>query len=425
MSRDKLSNMLYFEEFKERAQQLIREGGRDYVLVSLNLCNFKYINDVYGYETGDRLLAKMADYFRFQNPNAALGCRIHSDRFLILTDGRGLSDEKLYKRFSDRHKSFCREVEREYAVNSIHINAGICRITDKNASFNELIDKAEIARKSIKDSYVETTAFYNEGLRLKEGIERSVIPIFEEALRNDSILIFLQPKFAIDTQQIVGAEALVRLRDRDGKLLSPATFIPVLEKAGMISDLDSTVVRKVYKLISEWIEKGLRPLPVSINLSRLDFLQEEIWESITKEVAGYKVPKQYVEYEVTETVFFGDLEYITGKVSTIRSKGYKVSIDDFGSGYSSLNTVGNLPIDVIKFDRSFVQNSINTEKGIAIMSGLVDIFKRIGLEVICEGVETIEEELAIQACGCNLVQGYLHDKPLPVEEFERKYMYIV
>jgi len=422
MKSDKLTRLLYFDEFKKEADRIISEEGTDYILVSMNISNFKYINDVYGYEAGDELLKKLADYFYFRNPNARLGSRMHADRFVILTEGNEDSKEQLFQRFFDRHAEFSRRMESRYPLAKIHVNAGACQIGRDYRSISEIVDKAELARKSIVDSYVENIAFYSDELAEKADAERRVIPMFEQAMKDERVLIYLQPKFTIDTQELAGAEALARIRDAKGNVVPPNMFIPTLEKTGMIPELDSYVVEQVYRLVKSWIDRGIEPVPVSVNLSRLDLTYETKWEETLKKVEEYRVPRQYIEYEVTETVFLEDMEYITAKLGNIQKMGYKVSMDDFGSGYSTLNTVGILPVDIIKLDRGFVQNSLNTSKGVKIMSGIIDIFKRIGLEVICEGVETKEEERMIASCGCNLVQGYLHDKPIPVRDFEEKYM---
>ncbi len=422
MQEDKLTKLLYFDNFKKEADKIITMEKADYILISMNISNFRYINDVYGYEAGDELLKQLAEYFYFNNPNARLGSRMHADRFVILTAGNESTEEKLFHRFFEKHAEFSKRMESKYPLAKIHVNAGACRIDGDFRSVSEIIDKAELARKSIVDSYVENIAFYSEAIAEKADRERRVIPMFEQAMKDERVLIYLQPKFTINTQQLAGAEALVRIKDTEGEVVPPAAFIPTLEKRGLISDLDSYVVEQVYALVRSWIDRGIEPVPVSVNLSRLDLMYEMKWEETLKSLEKYQVPKQYIEYEVTETVFLEDMEYITAKLGSIQKMGYKVSMDDFGSGYSSLNTVGVLPVDIIKFDRSFVQNSINTGKGIQIMSGIIDIFKRIGLEVICEGVETKEEENMVGSCGCNLVQGYLHDKPLPLQEFEEKYM---
>lgn len=253
-------------------------------------------------------------------------------------------------------------------------------------------------------------------------MEREMIPMFERALKDNRILVYLQPKVAIESGLVIGAEALVRMLDDDGKIVPPMSFIPILERTGMIIQLDFCVLDQVCALIRKWMDNGIIPIRISVNLSRFDFQEDGSWEQMLKKIKDFDIPREYLEFEVTETIFYDDVEFIINKLRQLRAKGHKVSMDDFGSGYSSLNTVGLMPIDIIKFDRGFVQNSINNQKGLEIMSGLVDIFNKINLEVICEGVETEEEEKTIQQCGCDYVQGYYHDKPLPIEVFEGKYM---
>lgn len=291
---------------------------------------------------------------------------------------------------------------------------------DRNVS--EIVDKAEIARKSAKDNYLVSLVFYNEKIEEKAKLEREIIPMFERALKDNRILVYLQPKLEIESGMVIGAEALVRMQDDDGNLVPPGIFVPTLERTGMIMQLDFCVLEQVCRLLRKWLDEGIEPVRISVNLSRFDFQEDGAWEQMLKKIEEYQVPREYLEFEVTETIFYDDVEFIVNKLRLLRAKGHKVSMDDFGSGYSSLNTVGLMPIDIVKFDRGFVQNSINTHKGLQIMSGLVDIFNKINLEVICEGVETEEEEKTIHQCGCDYVQGYYHDKPLPIEVFEAKYM---
>lgn len=422
MAKDKLTNLWYFDDFKEEVQKWIWSKKREYILVSLNIANFKYINSVYGYQRGDELLRQVSDFFAHSNENCRIATRIHSDRFAIVTARAGMTDEELVQRIDRRHKAFMHMMEEQYPMTAVHINAGAYIIEGDEDNISEIIDKAEAARKAIMDNYIQTVCFYTDALEEKINLDRSIVPLFEKSLKEDNILIYLQPKFDVDGQKIIGAEALARIQGAAGQLISPAVFVPVLEKTGLIIQLDVYVVRKVFALLKAWIERGWDPVPISINLSRMNLLQDDVWLQVNEEVARYQIPKKYVEFEVTETVFFEDLDYIINRIRTIQTEGFKVSMDDFGSGYSSLNMVGILPVDIIKFDRGFVQNSIGTRKGLEIMAGLVDIFKRIGLEVICEGVETREEEQIIKACGCNMVQGYLYDKPLVISEFERKYL---
>ena len=422
MANDKLTNLLFYDDFKEEVGKVIAEHNQRYMLLSGNVSNFKYINNIYGYEQGDRLLKAIADFFITDFEDCIVGCRMHSDRFLALVRIDDDSEEEVGNDLHRLITKFIELITPEFPLANIHLNCGAYIIQKEDANVSEIVDKAEMARKSAKDNYLTFLVFYNEKIEEKARMEREMIPMFERALKDNRILVYLQPKVAIESGLVIGAEALVRMLDDDGKIVPPMSFIPILERTGMIIQLDFCVLDQVCALIRKWIDNGITPIRISVNLSRFDFQEDGSWEQMLKKIKDFDIPREYLEFEVTETIFYDDVEFIINKLRQLRAKGHKVSMDDFGSGYSSLNTVGLMPIDIIKFDRGFVQNSISNQKGLEIMSGLVDIFNKINLEVICEGVETAEEEKTIQQCGCDYVQGYFHDRPLPIAEFENKYM---
>lgn len=422
MANDKLTNLLFYDDFKEEVGKVIAEHNQRYMLLSGNVSNFKYINNMYGYEQGDRLLKAIADFFLIDYDDCVAGCRMHSDRFLALVKINNDSEEQVGDDLQKLIAKFGEIITPEFPLANIHLNCGAYIIREEDTNVSEIVDKAEVARKSAKDNYLTSLVFYNNEIEEKARLEREIIPMFERALKDDRILVYLQPKVAIESGQVIGAEALVRMLDDDGKIVPPMSFIPILERNGMIIKLDFCVLDQVCALIRKWLDEGIEPIRISVNLSRFDFQEDGSWEQMLQKIAKFDIPREYLEFEVTETIFYDDVEFIINKLRQLRAKGHKVSMDDFGSGYSSLNTVGLMPIDIIKFDRGFVQNSISNQKGLEIMSGLVDIFNKINLEVICEGVETEEEEKTIQQCGCDYVQGYYHDRPLPIAEFEGKYM---
>lgn len=422
MANDKLTNLLFYDDFKEEVGKVIAEHNQRFMLLSGNVSNFKYINNIYGYEQGDKLLKSIADFFISDFDDCIVGCRMHSDRFLALVKIDDDSEEQVGNDLQKLISKFIEMITPDFPLANIHLNCGAYIIRSEDENVSEIVDKAEMARKSAKDNYLTSLVFYNEKIEEKARMEREMIPMFERALKDNRILVYLQPKVAIESGLVIGAEALVRMLDDDGKIVPPMSFIPILERTGMIIQLDFCVLDQVCALIRKWMDNGIIPIRISVNLSRFDFQEDGSWEQMLKKIKDFDIPREYLEFEVTETIFYDDVEFIINKLRQLRAKGHKVSMDDFGSGYSSLNTVGLMPIDIIKFDRGFVQNSINNQKGLEIMSGLVDIFNKINLEVICEGVETEEEEKTIQQCGCDYVQGYYHDKPLPIEVFEGKYM---
>ena len=422
MANDKLTNLLFYDDFKEEVGKVIEQSEERYMLLSGNVSNFKYINNMYGYEQGDQLLKAIADFFITDYDDCIIGCRMHSDRFLALVKVCEDTEEEMGEDLQKLIAKFGEVITPVFPLANIHLNCGAYIIKDEDKNVSEIVDKAEIARKSAKDNYLTSLVFYNKKIEEKAKMEREMIPMFERALRDNRILVYLQPKVAIESGHVVGAEALVRMLDDNGKIVPPMAFIPILERTGMIIKLDFCVLDQVCSLIRKWMDEGIKPIRISVNLSRFDFQEDGSWEQMLQKIKDFDIPREFLEFEVTETIFYDDVEFIINKLRQLRAKGHKVSMDDFGSGYSSLNTVGLMPIDIIKFDRGFVQNSINNQKGLDIMTGLVDIFNKINLEVICEGVETAEEEKTVQQCGCDYVQGYYHDRPLPIAEFESKYM---
>ena len=258
-------------------------------------------------------------------------------------------------------------------------------------------------------------------MEIKENSAK-ILPIFEESFKNEAIRVYLQPKISAETKKLVGAEALSRLVGKDGRIIPPNMFIAALEKTGKIVDLDFYVLRYISRLIHKWIDDGVEPVPISFNLSRLHFFSDSIVEDILRIVNQYKVPPRYIEIEVTESVFFEEADVIIEKVEKLRNLGFKVSVDDFGAGYSSLNLIGILPVDIIKLDKGFVKDSLKTKRGNDIIKGLIGILNEIKLDIVCEGVETTEEERIIKDYGCTDIQGFLYDRPIPVCEFEQKYI---
>ena len=422
MANDKLTDLLFYDDFKEEVGKIIENSDVKYMLMSGNISNFKYINNMYGYEQGDQLLKSVADFFIRDYEDCVIGCRMHSDRFLALVKVCEDTEAEMGEDLKKLINNFAGKIAPIFPFANIHLNCGAYIIEKEDKNVSEIVDKAEMARKSAKDNYLSSLVFYNKKIEEKAKVEREMIPMFERALKDNRILVYLQPKVAIESGIVVGAEALVRMLDDDGKIVPPMSFIPILERTGMIIKLDFCVLEQVCALIRKWIDEGVKPVRISVNLSRFDFQEDGPWDQMLEKIKEYDIPREFLEFEVTETIFYDDVEFIINKLRQLRAKGHKVSMDDFGSGYSSLNTVGLMPIDIIKFDRGFVQNSINNQKGLDIMTGLVDIFSKINMEVICEGVETEEEEKTVHQCGCDYVQGYYHDRPLPITDFETKYI---
>lgn len=425
--KDKITGLPLFEEFVEHIREAMNcvatnQTDKEIVIVATDVSNFKYLNRIYGFDAGDIVLQEFA-HIAYHNPYCISACRTYSDHIVGIywVEDR----EAFLESIKLVNIQFAADRKKSFPLISIHLNTGIYFMEDMTEEVSVAIDKANIARKSMKGNYGIDYVLFTQELSNKNEEDAFVIPIFEEALEDNRILVLLQPKICVDTQKIIGAEALSRILDKDGNVLSPAVFIPILEKSGRITDLDQNVTKAVYHIIEKWQEEGRELVPISINLSRNHFFKEDVVESIIKEFESHNIDKSLIEFEITESVFFEQADILIQKIEKLREYGFKISVDDFGAGYSSLNLISILPVDVIKLDRGFIQNSLKTPKGKNIVKGLIEILNTVELQIVCEGVETREEEKIIREYGCKHVQGFLHDRPIPIPIFQEKYLPLV
>lgn len=417
-----MTRLPYVDYFKKKAPDLIKHQIRTPMLMSLDISNFKYFNQVYGYEAGDRLVERCVYRFCHANSQCVLASRIYVDHVIILLDVGTMDMDTLKMDYNDQLSMFAEEVNREYPLARIRVYVGVYEISDRDEEINSMIDKAQAARRSIKQNYSVNVAFYVNEIANRQNHSAGIIPAVMSALEDNRVMVYIQPKFSIEEQKLIGGEALSRVLDVNGNIIPPVEYIDVLEQSGLIARLDNYVISKVISLQKEWMEKGHDMTIISMNLSRMDFLERGFIQKIDRKIEESGVPKKYFEFEITETIFCENFNEVIKQVEFLRNHGYKISMDDFGSGYNSLYMLARVPVDIIKFDRGFVLNSLGVESGRKIMSSLMNTFKDIKFEVICEGIENREEERIVHECGCNAVQGYLHDKPLPHSVFEDKYL---
>lgn len=409
------------EEFKALGTTVV-SNMKQPVLASINLRNLKYFNEIYGFEKGDLLISLMKHIFCIENDCCVLGAQSYVDHLLLLCEAgdRTRDDEAIH--FQKMADIFLERVNKEHSKAKVHVECGLYMLKPTD-DFIYAQDNARYARRSLHGSYRNIVAWYSEDMRMESVKEASIIPSFENAMAKDEIQIYLQPKCSTINGKIIGAEALSRFCGQDGEEFSPAFYVPVLEQAGIVSKLDFQVFKKTVELLARWRDEGKEMFPISVNLSGLDFEEESFLDTLDAVVEEYQLDKQYIEFELTETVLVKDLDKLITTLKSLREKGYRIALDDFGSGYNSLYVLGQIPADVIKFDRGFVLHSIQDEVGMTILKNLVTTFQSIDRDVLFEGVETEQEKERIEACGCHIVQGYLYDKPLGIQDFEQKYVY--
>ncbi len=418
---NKTEELPSLDRFKTLGAKIVNEMEQPFI-ASFNIRNLKYFNEIYGTSKGDWLIDLMVDYFCRKNKKTILGSMSYADHLLTLCEAGSCSQEEIVECYRQISEEFLAKVNEKYDRAKIHVECGLYMMQPGD-SFIFAQDNARFARRSIRHNYSNTIGFYSEELRKRSVKKASIIPNFENAMNSDGIEVFLQPKYSVKDNKIVGAEALSRFCDEDGEILSPAMYVPILEQAGIVSRLDYEVLEQTVALLSKWKREGHELFPISVNLSRIDLLEDDFIESLDCLVEKAGLEKNLIEFELTETVLAKDLDIIIAKLNDLREKGYRIALDDFGSGYNSLYVLGQVPANVIKFDRGFVLHSIQNKMGMTILSSLVSTFKEIQFEVLCEGVETEEEKQKIVSCGCEVIQGYLYDKPLQIQDFERKYIY--
>lgn len=422
LETDSLTGLLNRKAFKKKAGQAIMAMEKDYVygVVYTDINDFSYVNDNFGYEAGNRMLRDFAKLLR-DTPTNILGCRLYSDYFIGLYRAR--TREELLKSIEVRNMNFTNLQKENYPASDIRVSCGIFIIPDRESDITVAIDNANLARRSVKSNSSIICGIYSQRMRMQRAYEQSICSELHSAIANRNIEMFLQPKFHMVERTIIGAEALARWRNLDGSYKMPYEFIPVLEKVGYIDELDFFIYEEVLKTLEQWKKDGLTLVPISVNFSQHHILQPRFVESIVETANKYDVDKSLVEIEITESSFSGDTQALFSDMERLRSYGFKISIDDFGIGYSTLGLLMKAPVDIVKIDKSFIDNieySKLDRDFVANLCRLVDTAKK---DVIFEGVETDKQANILSASGYSKAQGWLFDKAIPLDKFNKKYMY--
>ena len=400
-----------------------------YVLVSVDLQKFKVINDLFGIEYGDRTLKFIYDVFASRIGEREHAARMADDRFSLLLEmtSEGEIEERLEEMMRCANDNIASalelcDIDRTYLIT---VKAGAYVISDPSLPIVQIQDRANVARKKAETPIptggrFSVCRFYRDDdsahLAEEKGIENRMF----DALEAGEFVVYLQPKVSLEDQRIAGAEALVRWDDPEKGLVSPDKFIPLFERNGFVVDLDLYVFERVCELLRSWIDRGVQPIPVSINFSRVHLYNPfflERFESIRK---AHGIPASLIELELTETIVFENPLLLGSVIDRLHEAGYRCSMDDFGSGYSSLNVLKNLPVDVLKLDRVFFETfDDETARSKDIIDIVIALARRLGMKTVAEGVETEEQASYLAKAGCDMIQGYLFSRPVPVEDFER------
>lgn len=417
--RDILTNAYTVERFRHIAQKLLDTNpDKKYAVFYVDFADFKYINDLFGYAWGDRILKEYASIIQKDMRRDEVFCRVNADNFVILRCYESKKEVlERQKEVDGRITEYMRKSSEKHALT---VCCGLCCIEDviEDLKIEGLMDRANFARKTVKTGKFDRYRFYNESIRRKLFEEKSIESNMETALEQREFKVYYQPKVELATNKVVCSEALVRWQKPDGTVISPADFIPVFEKNYTIPLLDRYVFEEVCRWLRHLLDMGREALPVSVNVSRLQFYNSDFVKVYAEIRDKYKVPASLLEIEFTETILFDNWEVLNGIVEDLHKAGFSCSIDDFGKGYSSLSTIQNLNIDVLKIDAVFFPNITTKEKDRLLVEGIIKLVRQFGVVTVAEGIETMEQVEFLRSVNCDIIQGYVFYRPMPEADYE-------
>ncbi|UUC40174.1 EAL domain-containing protein [Clostridioides difficile] len=418
---DSLSGIKNKEKFRKDSMYILKNYYQDnFYLVQLDVNKFKYINEMFGYAEGNKILIHISQVLNNNTNKYEICARMDNDHFILLIACS--TEDELLNRLSKINKEICNLSTTNSSKYKIVMSSGIYKITKKDdiKKIDLLIDRANIAAKSKKEKYEHSYSFFNEETRNRLYKEKRLEDNMNKALEKGEFIVYYQPKYSLnDVNEIEGAEALIRWNSPEFGFISPIDFVPLFEKNGFIVNIDMFVFEEVCKTLNKWINKGYTPVPISVNMSRVHLYRDNFIENITDLISKYNISPEFIELELTESVVFDNLNILIDIMKKIKEIGFLISMDDFGSGYSSLNLLKDLSFDILKLDRGFLIETTDTKRGKIIISKIVEMAKAIDIKVICEGVETYEQVEFLREIGCDKVQGYLFAKPMVLDEFEK------
>lgn len=423
--------------FVVQAGRILQKRGnrkKNYAIVSIHLDKYHDYCACYGVGAGADIIKSIDGYFKVKLDKDETYARHSAADFAVLL------------KYNDK-ESFTRRVNTiiaemmglrsgqklnftagAYVIEAVHNNhnhgshcqCNLCNEEDrKNIHIEQAYNYAYEAAENAAESGMETVEFFSTQLIDKQMWERKVEDNMEQALRNGEFVVYYQPKYDPVDNKLVAAEALVRWISPTEGMISPGKFIPLFEKNGFITKLDDYMFANVAKQQAEWKIKGYKTVPVSVNLSRVHFAQEDLARNICGIVDSYGVEHRLVEIEITESSFIDNKDSLLDVVNNLRSDGFIISMDDFGSGYSSLNTLKDLPLDVVKIDREFFVGEGYDDKGKLIVSSVIKLAKSMKMKVVAEGVEAEDQIDFLVKENCDMIQGFYYAKPMPADEFAK------
>lgn len=408
---DLLTGLYNQETFYEKTAELLKlSQPKDYEIIYWNIERFKGINDLFGKEVGDKVIVIMAEYLEKKFGKIGLCGRLSADHFVSCVKAGQFDYEVVLE---ELHTEF-KKINIYYSVSVL---CGIYEVSDLSLDVALMCDRAKLAAERIKNNFLHPIGIFHEQFRDSYIVEQELIGEMERALKNGDFYIVLQPIYNTTTGRPVSAEALVRWSHPEKGTIFPGVFIPLFEQNGFITELDEYVWEQVCKSLADMKKNGEHILPISINLSRLDLFEENVCEKIEKLIKKYELDPWMLKLEITESAYTDNSQQLAETLLKLKNMGFEILMDDFGSGYSSLNMLKNIPVDILKIDMKFIDNLELSERGASILVSVNRMAKLLNMIVVAEGVETKYQYEFMRDIGCDRIQGYYFSKPVEIDAF--------
>lgn len=408
------NNWLYFVKKGNRILKK-KAASNDYAVIHFKMRKYRSFCTCFGVKEGEALIEKMYQVLKkYIKRNELMAYKENAAFGLVLSY---TDDRELCKRI----ETLTTVLDAVLPKMKLYFAVGIYKVQRKDNDIEQLYNNAVLACDMLGDEAENHIVFFDVEMNKRRLWERKVEDDMDAALVNKEFKVYLQPKISTAQEALAGAEALVRWIHPQEGFIPPNKFIPIFERNGFILKLDDYMLEEIAKQQAQWIKEGRKVVPISVNISRAHFAKEDLAEHICSIVDKYQVPHNVIELELTESAFFDDKETLLQTVKKLRAAGFPVSMDDFGAGYSSLNSLKELQLDVLKLDADFFRGADAQDRGLLIVSEVIDLAKKLNMKIVAEGIESREQVDFLTEQECDLIQGYFFAKPMPVNEFEEKY----
>ena len=415
-------------KFVIEAQNILQNvsSSDKYALVLMDIAKFKVINELYGFDLANVILKDVYGIIKNNLPNDSIMARSFAATYLFIIKYDTEKDinsiiDKIYKEIENYNSETMTVLKTSYnkAAAKLVPLFGVYLINDVTVPIYIMCDRVGLAKRTIANDINKYISYYDDNLRKQLLIEKNIEDEMHNALESGQFVMYLQPKYNMKTLTVAGSEALVRWIHPTKGFMPPNDFIPLFEKNGFVLNIDRYIWEQACKAIKSWIDRGYNPVPISVNVSRLHLSNEFFIDDLKELINKYQIPTELLELELTESAGFEDFDKFIDIINELKKQGFSIAVDDFGSGYSSLNMLRQIPCDILKLDKGFINDSTTDERGKIVVQHVLSMAKNLSLKTVSEGIETVEQAQFLTNSGCDIAQGFLYAKPMKLEDFEK------